>query len=75
MITDTEAIAHALDLAAQAWPEVPRGGAAITRLVRLAADVLESDHQVRVRAVESLTEFGGVYPPGYLDEVREGWPQ
>ena len=74
MVTDTGPIAQALDTAQLVWPEVPRGSAAITKLVTVASELLNRDAQTRVRAVDGLTQFGDVYTDGYLARLREEWP-
>jgi hypothetical protein len=75
MVTDTGALAEALDTAAQAWPDIPRGSAAIVKLASIAHEALLDQAAARARAVDTLTRFGDAYYPGYLDDVREGWPQ
>jgi len=74
MVTDTGPIAQALDTAQLVWPDVPRGSAAIAKLVTIAAEQLKQDAQARILAVDGLTRFGDVYPDGYLAGLREEWP-
>jgi len=74
MVTDTGPIAQALDTAQLVWPEVPRGSAAITKLVTVASEQLKRDTQARAAAVDGLTRFGDVYTDGYLAGLREEWP-
>jgi len=74
MVTDSGPIAQALDTAELVWPEVPRGSAAITKLVTAASELLKQDAQARERIVDGLTQFGDVYTDGYLPGLREEWP-
>ncbi len=77
-ITETDALARALDAAAKRWPE--DRGARAKLLVRLAeegyraveADA-ESAYQRRLRAIEE-TAGTHPYPAGYLEELRRDWP-
>jgi len=74
MVTDTGPIAQALDTAQLVWPDVPRGSAAIAKLVTVASEQLRQDAQTRAAAVDALTRFGDVYTNGYLAGLRGEWP-
>lgn len=80
-VTETEDIAAALDVARDAWPELAeKPGALLRRLILAGEEALETR---RRRAVESRSQsiertagaLTGVYRPGYLDEVRQDWPE
>ena len=75
MVTDTGPIAEALDIAGRVWPDVPRGSAAIAKLVTVASSSLEHSAGQRALAVDALSQFGGAYQPGYLDQLHEEWPR
>jgi len=78
-VTETDDVADALDRAAERWPGLSRS----QLLVRLA---LEADHaamhagearrQRRRTAIAELSgSLTGVYEPGYLDALRQDWPE
>ena len=79
-ITHTPPVHHALDVAAREWPqERNKPGVLLVNLVVKAASDLEAQQaqrrrarQARLRAVAG--RFPGLYPPQYLDEIRQGWP-
>ena len=79
-ITETDEIARALDEAAQRWPE--DAGARGRLLVRLveegrAAISDERAHSLEERRRdirESAGRMAGTYPPGYLQRLRDEWP-
>jgi hypothetical protein len=82
MITETEAVASALEEAAQVWPEeAHRPGRLLLLLVQAGREhLLEGDAQERVRdqRLRALREasgaFTGAFGAGYLNELREDWP-
>jgi len=77
-ITETEAVAHALDVARRRWPG-ERQATLLTRLIEAGADAVELDERAdadgRRRAAEGLTALAQHYPDGYLEDVRDGWEQ
>jgi len=75
MVTDTGQVAQALDTAQLIWPDVPRGGAMVVKLATTGANALSSETQARLAAVDALTRFGDAYYPGYLEELRQDWPE
>lgn len=78
-VTETDEVAEALDRAAERWPGLSRS----QLLVRLAleADRAAAEHrEARLqRRREAIAELSGcltgVYEPGYLDALRQDWPE
>ena len=77
-VTETDAVARALDRAAQQWPGVPRAKL-LVRLVGVGGEALE-EHQRSEAAAHrtAVTASSGAYPdafgPDYLVHLREDWP-
>ncbi len=77
-ITETPAVAHAIDLAAQRWPGEPRSKL-LLRLLEAGKDTLEeSGHQAdevrRAAVMASSGRYPHAFGPHYLDELRQDWP-
>ena len=77
-VTETDAVARALDRAAQQWPGVPRAKL-LLRLVDVGGDALEEQQRSEAEAHRAaVTASSGAYPdafgPDYLAELREDWP-
>jgi hypothetical protein len=80
-ITETNEIARALRDAAQRWPD-DRG-----RPAKLLVDLVKEGHRAisgdaerrlaeRRAAIERTSGiFTGVYPPNYLEQLRDDWPE
>ena len=80
-ITETDAITRALDAAARRWPQDKE------RPSKLLLDLVHEGH----RAIEAREEretsarraaiaktsgaLTGAYPKGYLEQLREDWPE
>ena len=78
-ITETDEVARALDAAELRWPGEPRSRL-IVRLVtengEALVEVSEAETARRIAAVHAIAgTFPGMYPPGYLDELRAEWPE
>lgn len=80
-VTETEDIAAALEVARNAWPELAdKPGALLRQLILAGEQALEAR---RSRAVEGRRQtiertagaLTGVYRSGYLEEVRQDWPE
>lgn len=78
-VTETDELAAALDEAAVRWPGLSRG----QLITRLALEghraVVVRQRQHRTARLEALRRHGGaltdVYPQGYVDSLREDWPE
>jgi hypothetical protein len=78
-VTETDDLTRALDAAAERWPTLSRAQV----LVQLALEGSRADQRLRDarrrRRLEALGEHRGMltgaYGPGYLDRLREEWPQ
>ena len=80
MITETDAIAQALDKAAGLWPELASNRTALVRkLLEQGAGVLEvriSEQKAgRLMALDEITgQFDNLWTQNYLEEARSEWP-
>ena len=77
-VTETPAVARALDLAAKRWPNDTRSQL-LTRVLSVGRETLERAEQARhadhVRAVRSSSgKYAGAFSADYLTELREDWP-
>lgn len=77
-VTETPAIARALDRAAKRWPGEPRSKL-LVRLVEAGADILESDEHTgdlthRAAVLASAGRYAEAFGPDYLTELRADWP-
>jgi hypothetical protein len=76
-VTETDAIAGALDRAAKQWPEETRSGL-VVRLVALGAESLAERDAVSARsdALDRIAgRYGDLYGDGYLADLRSDWPE
>ncbi|MGH3685624.1 MAG: hypothetical protein ACRDRU_27770 [Pseudonocardiaceae bacterium] len=78
-VTETPAVARAIDLAAQRWPGEPRSKL-LLRLLDVGGAALEQrqatairDRQVAVDA--SSGKYPDAFSAGYLAELRQDWPE
>jgi hypothetical protein len=79
-ITETDEVARALEAAARRWPEDESArGRLLLRLVREGHRAIEAEQEGEVeRRREAVRRtqgaLTGVYPPGYLEKLRDDWP-
>ena len=74
-VTETEALAAALDIAAAHWPGLTRAQL-LVRLALIAAEPLGAQDQRDRRLAAARRLAGSVrYPTDYLDRLREDWPK
>jgi hypothetical protein len=77
-VTETPAVARAIDRAALRWPGEPRSKL-LLRLVDVGGETLERREQLDVEAHRTaVTASSGAYPeafgPDFLAELRKDWP-
>lgn len=78
-VTETPDVAHALDVAAQTWPDESRSRL-LLRLVDAGRRALEQRSEAaardRLAAIEATSgKFTGAYGPDYLAKLRRDWPE
>lgn len=74
-VTETDALAHALELAELEWPNEPRSRL-IERLATTGAEQLEARRRAHAAAVDRAAGmFTGMFPPNALAELRKDWPE
>ena len=76
-VTETPAVARAIDRAAMCWPGEPRSKL-LLRLVGVGCETLEQHEQFDAEGHRAaVTASSGAYPdafgPDYLAELREDW--
>ncbi|MDN5798314.1 MAG: hypothetical protein L0H79_21550 [Intrasporangium sp.] len=80
VVTETDAVARALDHAAERWPDERSRAKLLLRLVEEGHRVLVGQRAEGVNArrdavARTAGVLTGVYGPGYLAGLREDWPQ
>ena len=81
VITETDEIARALDAAAKRWPENRDSRAKL--VVRLLGEGYRALNETTVQAAAERREalrgtsglLTGFYGPGYLQQLRQDWPE
>jgi hypothetical protein len=79
-VTETEDVAQALDRAARRWPkDASKRGQLLVHLVqegsRALAHADEEQRDRRKAAVQRTAgALTGIYPPDYLEHLRNDWP-
>jgi hypothetical protein len=80
-LTETDELAAALDEAARRWPEdAGSRSRLLLRLVKTGQRALQAERgRQRDRRLAALERTAGaltgVYPPGYLEQLRGEWPE
>ena len=80
VLTETDELAAALELAARRWPQdAGSGSKLLLHLVRAGEQALGQEReQARTRRREAVGrthgQFRGVYEPDYLERLRDEWP-
>lgn len=77
-VTETPAVARALDRAAKRWPEESRSRL-LVRLVEAAGDMLANDESAdqqdhRSAVLASAGRYAEAFGPDYLADLRADWP-
>lgn len=78
-VTETPAIAHAIDVAAKQWPNESRSRL-LLRLVTAGAATLSGRHDSQVAARRSAVmatsgKYTELFHEGYLADLRADWPE
>ncbi|MHB1525935.1 MAG: hypothetical protein ACYCZN_06620 [Candidatus Dormibacteria bacterium] len=78
-ITETPAVAHAIDVAARHWPDEPRSKL-LLRLVDAGSAVLAlTEDSASAKRRDAVEASSGKYPDAfgrdYLTELRRDWPE
>lgn len=75
-LTDTGELSEQLDRAQRRWPEAADRKELLLRLVAAGSEIVDQEAEDRRRAVEETAGmFTGLYPPNYLERLREDWPE
>jgi hypothetical protein len=80
-LTETDELATALDEAARLWPEDANSrGRLLLRLVNAGRSALCEERERRRRRRRAAVQrtagaLTGVYPSGYLEHLRDEWPE
>lgn len=77
-VTETEAVARAIDRAAKRWPGESRSKL-LRRLIKVGGDGLEQQQQAdesghRAAVTASAGAYLDAFGPNYLAELRRDWP-
>ena len=72
----TPELEGALAQARKMWPGRPTSQLVASLAVTGASTLREAEERTDIRTArrEVFGSFHGMYPPGYLEELREDWP-
>lgn len=80
MVTETDRLAAAIDLAAESWPALAGERAQLLRkIIELGVNAVEAsaaaDRQQRLAAIAAIAgSAGAVWPSDWREELRGDWP-
>ncbi|MFJ4159998.1 hypothetical protein [Microbacterium testaceum] len=78
-VTHTRDVEDALEIARSRWPDESPSALLMHLVVRGGEAIRDEQAQralARRGAVDVVVErFAGIYPTGYLSELREDWPE
>ena len=76
-VTETDELERALDIAARRWPEDSgRRTRLLMRVVREWAREQDDETERRRAALRATSgSMTGVFPEGYLEDLRDEWPE
>ncbi len=78
-VTETEALAHALEVAKRLWPGTPKSELVARLAVERAAEIIAQETGKQAERRQDVAAFRGqfddAYPDNYLDELHEDWPE
>lgn len=77
-VTETAAVARAIDLAAERWPNEPRSRL-LQRVLALGSEALQNENaskaSQKLAAIAATSgKYADVFPDNHLEELREDWP-
>ena len=81
MITESDALAKAIDDAARLWPEVKDERAELLRrLIDRGIESVEAEFNEQIEArrktvMEVAGSLSGIWPSNWREEMRAGWPE
>jgi|694.fasta_scaffold145613_5 hypothetical protein len=81
MITESDALAKAIDDAARLWPEVKDERAELLRrLIDRGIESVEAEFNEQIEArrktvMEVAGSLSGIWPANWREEMRAGWPE
>lgn len=76
-ITETDEIAHALSAARRTWPHLAdKPNELLRQLILTGEHALSEAAEKRLEAIASTSgSLSGAFPAGYLDDLRQDWPE
>ncbi len=81
MITETDDIARAIDLAAETWPQLANDRTALLkRLILKGVEAIQLERaEQQMKRLDAISEASGLYvgiwPANWRDEMRNEWPE
>lgn len=80
VITETDKVAAALDVAERRWPDEPSRSRLLVRVIEEGRLAMEGERerdltQRREAVMRTSGVLTGVYGVDYLTELREDWPE